>query len=80
MSFFKIQFYNATAEGEKEFLHDRLHTLLARNEDHEKELCELETKMHSLMMKNEELRRENESLKQELKGTLLLNKLYPEGK
>jgi regulator of replication initiation timing len=53
---------------------------LARNEDHEKELCELETKMHSLMMKNEELRRENESLKEELKGILLLNKLYPEGK
>ena len=49
----------ATAEGEKEALHDRLQTLLARSEDFDSQQAAL----RDLTMRNEELLRENAMLR-----------------
>lgn len=49
----------AAAEGEKEALHDRLQTLLARSEDFDSQQAAL----RDLTMRNEELLRENTMLK-----------------
>jgi hypothetical protein len=49
----------AQAEGEKEVLQDRLQSMLARSEEHEKQVADMQDKLITLTMQNSELRKEN---------------------